>query len=160
MRRSAMSETRQDAWSEDEDLILAETVLNYIKDGKTQMEAFRDVAEQLSRTSAACGFRWNATIRKDYHEAIDQAKADRKKGIRNDRPLQVSYDPNKATIDSAIGLLERMKNNLEPEMEENHQVTLVKLREENEQLKHRLQRYEKTVEEMLALWSWMNKRNN
>jgi RsfA family transcription factor len=154
-----MSETRQDAWSAEEDLILAETVLNYIKDGKTQMEAFRDVAEQLSRTPAACGFRWNATIRKDYHEAIAAAKAERKKGVRKDRQVQVSNDPNTATIDSAIGLLERMKNNLEPEIEENYHITLVRLREENEQLKHRLQRYEKTVEEMLDLWSWINKKN-
>ncbi len=56
--------TRQDAWTEEEDKILAETVLRYIRDGKTQLEAFKMVAEHLSRTSAACGFRWNATLRK------------------------------------------------------------------------------------------------
>lgn len=34
-----MNATRQDSWMGDEDAILAETVLRYIREGKTQLEA-------------------------------------------------------------------------------------------------------------------------
>lgn len=73
-----MSTVRQDAWSSDEDLILAEVVLRHIREGSTQLAAFEEVAEKLKRTSAACGFRWNSTIRKKYTAAIELAKKQRK----------------------------------------------------------------------------------
>ncbi len=69
---------RQDAWNQDEDLLLAETVLRHIREGGTQLAAFEEVAEKLSRTSAACGFRWNSAIRKQYVAAIQLAKKTRK----------------------------------------------------------------------------------
>lgn len=105
-----MGATRQDAWTKDEDIILADTVIHYIKEGKTQLEAFRDVAEQLSRTFSACGFRWNATLRKSYQSGIQHAKEERKQKNRKwerfgaDQPEQ-----EKNTIENAINLLEKMK---------------------------------------------------
>ncbi len=62
-----MTANRQDAWSHEDDLLLADTVLRHIREGSTQLAAFEEVAEALSRTSAACGFRWNSTIRKKIH---------------------------------------------------------------------------------------------
>lgn len=73
-----MSTIRQDAWSHDEDLLLAETVLRHIREGSTQLAAFEEVGQQLSRTSAACGFRWNSLVRKHYDSAIVLAKKQRK----------------------------------------------------------------------------------
>lgn len=73
-----MSTVRQDAWNSDEDLILAEVVLRHIREGSTQLAAFEEVAQKLKRTSAACGFRWNSTIRKKYIAAIELAKKQRK----------------------------------------------------------------------------------
>ncbi|AGK52971.1 RsfA family transcriptional regulator [Bacillus sp. 1NLA3E] len=70
--------TRQDAWSQDEDLLLAEVVLRHIRDGGTQLQAFEEVGRQLSRTSAACGFRWNSFVRKQYQSGIELAKKQRK----------------------------------------------------------------------------------
>lgn len=78
---------RQDAWTKDEDILLAETVLRYIREGKTQLEAFKKVGNMLSRTSAACGFRWNATLRKHYEEAIQLAKSNRKKLSMSEEPF-------------------------------------------------------------------------
>ncbi|ENH98340.1 prespore-specific transcriptional regulator rsfA [Gracilibacillus halophilus YIM-C55.5] len=74
-----MRGNRQDAWTKDEDILLAETVLRYIREGKTQLEAFKEVGDELSRTPAACGFRWNAALRKNYEDAIQMAKTNRKK---------------------------------------------------------------------------------
>lgn len=75
-----MSITRQDAWTRDEDLLLAEVVLRYIREGGTQLQAFEEVGKKLSRTAAACGFRWNSSIRKQYKSGIELAKKQRKEG--------------------------------------------------------------------------------
>lgn len=69
---------RSDAWLHEEDLLLAETVLRHIREGSTQLRAFEEVGDKLNRTSAACGFRWNAEIRKNYEQAVSLAKKQRK----------------------------------------------------------------------------------
>ncbi|MFA9557165.1 RsfA family transcriptional regulator [Evansella sp. AB-rgal1] len=73
---------RQDAWSEEDDLLLAETVLRHIREGGTQLQAFDEVGDALNRTSAACGFRWNAVVRDKYEDAIKLAKKHRKERKR------------------------------------------------------------------------------
>jgi len=73
-----MTTTRQDAWSKDEDILLAEVVLRLIREGGTQLQAFEEVGKLLSRTSAACGFRWNSYVRKQYKSGIELAKKQRK----------------------------------------------------------------------------------
>jgi len=50
-----MSKKRQDGWTKDEDTMLTEIVLRHIRTGKTQLEAFKQAGEALSRTAAACG---------------------------------------------------------------------------------------------------------
>ncbi|ULT58481.1 RsfA family transcriptional regulator [Neobacillus drentensis] len=79
-----MSPTRQDAWSQDEDLLLAEVVLRHIREGGTQLQAFEEVGKQLTRTSAACGFRWNSYVRKQYKTGIELAKKQRKELKKQD----------------------------------------------------------------------------
>lgn len=74
-----MVANRQDAWTPDDDLLLAEVTLRYIREGGTQLRAFEEVAERLGRTSAACGFRWNSAVRKNYEAAIAIAKGQRQK---------------------------------------------------------------------------------
>ncbi|MUV39536.1 Prespore-specific transcriptional regulator RsfA [Lentibacillus sp. JNUCC-1] len=77
-----MAKVRQDAWSHEDDLLLAETVLRHIREGSTQLKAFEEVGDHLNRTSAACGFRWNAEVRNKYISAIDLAKRQRKEKKR------------------------------------------------------------------------------
>lgn len=73
-----MTTVRQDAWTDDEDILLAEVVLRHIREGSTQLSAFEEVGKKLSRTPAACGFRWNSYVRKQYKSAIELAKQQRK----------------------------------------------------------------------------------
>ncbi|WP_018931485.1 RsfA family transcriptional regulator [Gracilibacillus lacisalsi] len=73
-----MAKVRQDAWSHEDDLLLAETVLRHIREGSTQLRAFDEVGDKLNRTSAACGFRWNAEVRQNYEQAVQIAKKQRK----------------------------------------------------------------------------------
>ena len=73
---------RQDAWSEENDLLLAETVLRHVREGSTQLKAFEEVGDTLNRTAAACGFRWNAVIRQQYEKALGLARKQRKQQFR------------------------------------------------------------------------------
>jgi prespore-specific regulator len=73
---------RRDAWSHEDDLLLAETILRHIRDGSTQVAAFDEVGDELNRTSAACGYRWNAEVRTHYVDAVEIAKKQRKERKR------------------------------------------------------------------------------
>jgi prespore-specific regulator len=118
-----MSTVRQDAWNEDEDLLLAETVLRHIREGSTQLAAFEEVGKKLSRTSAACGFRWNSLVRKRYENAISLAKKQRKELAKKNKeankakkerpPIQVVEDTSPVTeetisLKQVIAFLEKL----------------------------------------------------
>src|SRR5689334_1236525 len=127
-----MSAVRQDAWSSEDDLILAEVTLRHIREGSTQLAAFEEVGEKIGRTSAACGFRWNSCVRKKYEEAIGLAKTQRQKRSYYKKqpanPLQVAglglsdveagfFKVDSATeeslsIDAVIRFLRQWKGNL------------------------------------------------
>lgn len=70
---------RQDAWTTEDDEILADIVLKHIKQGSTQLAGFNESSRRLGRTAAACGFRWNACVRKQQRKIIEIAKEERKK---------------------------------------------------------------------------------
>src|SRR5699024_6889236 len=105
-----MNEIKQSAWSKEEDILLADTVLQFIREGKTQLAAFNDVARQLSRTPGACGFRWNVTLRKQYNQDSQRAKQLRKKTNKSRDPLRRSHPMTNRSeqIHTAITLLESL----------------------------------------------------
>jgi len=73
---------RQDAWLEESDEVLAQAVIRHVKEGSTQLNAFEEAGDLLNRTAAACGFRWNAVVRKKYESELLQAKQERKEKFR------------------------------------------------------------------------------
>lgn len=77
-----MTKLRQDAWMEENDLLLAESVLKHVREGSTQLNAFEEAGDALNRTAAACGFRWNAVVRKKYEDELLEAKKERKERLR------------------------------------------------------------------------------
>ena len=77
-----MVKLRQDAWHKENDELLAEAVLRHVKEGSTQLNAFEEVGDALNRTAAACGFRWNAVVRKVYESDLREAKKERKDRMR------------------------------------------------------------------------------
>jgi prespore-specific regulator len=150
-----MAVKRQDAWTPDDDLVLAEITLRHIREGSTQLTAFEEVAEKLGRTPAACGFRWNSCVRKKYEAAIQIAKAHRQKrnkekGARRSRIAESvpGLSPDRAvSLDSIIRYLRQHKldvtemrkrqQELEKEIEE-RETQIEVLQKENEEMKSRL----------------------
>ncbi len=104
-----MMKVRQDAWTEENDLLLAETVLRHVREGSTQLNAFEEVGDRLNRTSAACGFRWNAVVRHRYEKALELAKKQRKQrqrilGKEHGGKKKLLYNPPVPSLEE-IGLL-------------------------------------------------------
>ncbi|MBO1578798.1 MULTISPECIES: RsfA family transcriptional regulator [Bacillus] len=142
-----MATTRQDAWTDDEDLLLAEVVLRHIREGGTQLSAFKEVGRHLSRTPAACGFRWNSYVRKQYKERIEEAKQIRKvENYEVRQPKVVEFPPVSITLDDVITFLQKYKD--EKEVKELHQ-KIELLQKEKERLLQRLSVYEEEYRTLL-----------
>ncbi|MCM3123420.1 RsfA family transcriptional regulator [Mesobacillus sp. AQ2] len=101
--------TRQDAWSQDEDLLLAEVVLRNIREGGTQLKAFEEVGKQLSRTAAACGFRWNSYVRKQYKSGIELAKKQRKEAKKQVKAQEVTEEAQAAASEMLSPVQEKQE---------------------------------------------------
>ncbi|PIC64730.1 RsfA family transcriptional regulator [Sporosarcina sp. P13] len=125
-----MVKVRQDAWLESDDELLAETVLRHVREGSTQLSAFEEVGDALNRTAAACGFRWNAVVRREYEGELSEAKKERKQTLRVlgtdfKRRNQALYSPDASgdgqekiqvplsalSLDTVIAYLIRMHHN-------------------------------------------------
>ncbi len=75
--------TRSDAWTSEDDERLSSIVLTHIRTGSTQLRAFDEAANELGRTAAACGYRWNGVLRKELRTEIEAAKRERKAAQKN-----------------------------------------------------------------------------
>ena len=109
---------RQDAWSEENDLLLAETVLRHVREGSTQLNAFEEVGDKLNRTSAACGFRWNAVVRHDYEKALQLAKKQRKQRQRalGQPTKKLLYTPPETVVNEELPfVLEQLEEQPSPD---------------------------------------------
>lgn len=156
---------RQDAWSSEDDLLLAQTVLQHVQKGSTQVAAFDEVGDQLNRTSAACGYRWNAEVRQHYKKEVEHAKSLRK-NIHQEKdnkltkqkvshslalskdtlPLNSDQDTNKSiTLSDCINFLsqEQTKNDHDTKDEQEQ------LKKENEQLRKKHYELEAKYEQLL-----------
>lgn len=153
-----MDAPRQDAWKDEEDILLATTVLKHIREGKTQLEAFQEVAERLHRTPAACGFRWNATVRKEYQKEIQEAKNSRK-ATRTLYTPPANSDETPMSLDAAISFLKEMKSKqVEEQGKENLENQLKQLNEANEKLREELKQWEAAWNEMDKLVHWVREK--
>lgn len=163
-----MTKIRQDAWSQENDQLLANTVLRHIKDGSTQLNAFEEVGDILNRTAAACGFRWNAVVRNTYQDAIELAKKERKAKKRSERkkwkqpypvsleeamiaPMQDGRETTAISFSDIIQFLERMKQNYDARKQSFQQLNDMQeqtesLLTENIQLKKQLEKTEQRLQ--------------
>ena len=81
---------RKDQWTTADDEKLAEIVIGYVQNGKTQLEAFSQAAEALGRTKQACGFRWNKTLRLQYGHVLDNVRKRPKQMMRSHLKLALT----------------------------------------------------------------------
>lgn len=165
-----MPTNRQDAWSNDEDLLLAEVVLRHIREGGTQLQAFEEVGKQLSRTAAACGFRWNSYVRKQYKSGIELAKKQRKelrkqtqssvesREIEGEQPTEAfqHVDKPKISFEDLVNTLKILYQESEQSSEAEEKLQelekrIAYLTAENENLKKELQTIEQDYKALIEI---------
>jgi len=148
-----MTAARQDAWTPDDDLLLAEVTLRHIREGGTQLAAFEEVGEKLGRTAAACGFRWNSFVRKKYEAAIQIAKAQRKQRKQSQRirpsvTVPTSYEESAMASSSASPILSNSSIAMYDNMEEDLSFeAVIRFLKNQKDLTKRIKHLEKELEE-------------
>ncbi|MEC1179459.1 transcriptional regulator [Metasolibacillus meyeri] len=105
---------RKDQWTIADDEKLAEIVIQFVQNGKTQLEAFEEAASVLNRTKQACGFRWNKTLRAQYGQMLGTVKKRPKQLMRSHLKLALtSFEE----LTEAYGQLELKYHELQTEHE-------------------------------------------
>ena len=125
-----MKKVRSNAWTEEQDLLLAETVLRYIREGKTQQSAFADISEKLGRTEQAVSFRWNSELKLRFEKAVQLAMQMKK----TKSPMTDSKNEKNMSLQDAINVLVQYVQNVSDSEE-----LVVRLQTENERLKKQIQ---------------------
>ncbi len=152
---------RKDSWNQEEDELLAATVLRHIEENSTQLEAFKEVGEQLERTAGACGFRWNSYVRKKYSSQIQQAKQKRRQEKRKESKNISNSSRNKGkeileniqhNLESLQGPLGHQENKQDPPIEEiTHFIKdLFEKERRYSELKENLNFYKDSISELKA----------
>lgn len=146
-----MTTTRQDAWTNDEDLLLAEVVLRHIREGTTQLAAFEEVGRKLSRTAAACGFRWNSYVRKQYKTGIEVAKKQRKE-LRTlpqqpelEKELEKEFNAHQEVEQPGIHSKNTIKDLISFLQQYEEAPPMLEVQQENKQLKGKISELENTI---------------
>lgn len=137
--------TRSDAWTPEDDTRLAEIVLHHIRTGSTQLRAFEEAANELGRTAAACGYRWNGVVRKNQRDEIEQAKQDRKNAQRSHHTMMMGAKPTE-TLPATMTSSESMKDVIK--FLETYDEQYQKLRRQVEELDEERRQLEAKVREL------------
>lgn len=80
------------SWTDEEDLIVRDVILEKVKNGETQLVAFEELSEKLDRSPSSIAFRWNSKLRKAYKDDFKKAKEFRKKSGSQ------GYEENKVAV--------------------------------------------------------------
>lgn len=77
-KRTEVNNLQGDIWTGDDDILLAETVLRKVREGKTVMDACREVEEVTEgrRTASASKFRWFTRLVDQYKAGYEVAKSE------------------------------------------------------------------------------------
>jgi prespore-specific regulator len=69
-----MKKKRNDTWTTEQDVLLADTIVEYVKTGRSISSACREVGKLINRTEGACSLRWKQKLKKIYSDHLELAK--------------------------------------------------------------------------------------
>lgn len=65
---------RYDGWTEEQDRIVIDGIIDGISEGKSQLRCFEEIGERIKRSPAAVGFRWNKVLRHEHNKKVAESK--------------------------------------------------------------------------------------
>lgn len=138
---------RVNTWTEKADATLARIVLQNIESGETQLKGFQQAGAILGRTVAACGYRWNGVLRRNYRNDIDKARQIRNVQKRAKADSTNTLQPRTQSITSseamrdAIGFLQNFETDFR-----RAEALVAKLERERDELAGRVRELEEFAE--------------
>ena len=105
------------------------------------MSAFALASDKLNRTPAACGFRWNAFLRKQLIDEVKEAKKQRMKHSE------------KEELDIIHHIIEQLKQLKNADREISRVQAYDDLHEENIALRNKISHYEESWAKMHDIWA-------
>jgi len=99
------------SWTKEQEVLLAEIVLQHLREGSTVRAGCEKAGDQFNRTTVACIFRWDVKVRQHYEEDIrtarNQGKQSRKRKKSVEREQKAQLDQLLSTL---ISMLEVQQN--------------------------------------------------
>jgi prespore-specific regulator len=164
---------RSDVWTDAQDQLLVATILRHVREGSTQVAAFKEVGNAIQRTAEACGFRWNTVLRKQNTKAFEKAKKQRlimRNGLDDgngemidvfiapaihESDVEASQTEEKVTLDSVISNLDNIIGDVRILFREKEDDS--ELKAENERLKAENQELKEKLDEVTEVIEALNK---
>lgn len=166
-KRNETNNLQGEIWTPDDDIMLAETILRNVREGKTVMDGCRELEEKTEgrRTASASKFRWFTNVVEQYRAGYELAKEEgakvkqakkRKtnKGERFEEIVKNVFESEVPVIekeiepDDFIILAKKFKEQQSKKKSEesNHEKTIKELQRKNENLEKKLQEAKKEAD--------------
>lgn len=165
-KRAENNNLQGDIWTEDDDVLLAETILRNVRKGKTVVDACKEMEEisEGRRTASASKFRWFTKLVEQYKAGYELAKTEGKKvkdakkrksnkGERYEEIVQEVFKEENAVEkeiepEDFVILAKKFKEQQDIKKSEqgNHEKELKELRGKNEKLDKGLKEAKKEIE--------------
>jgi prespore-specific regulator len=143
-----MGQTRlkREFWTQDQDELLLNTVIHYLRNGKKQKDAYQEFAKNTGRTTVATVARFNTHTRSYYSEELKDLNLRSRRTVTLVHPSEFVESDAKGL--NWVGVLDFLKNQeglVEKLKQQNTEICyrLLEISEENTKLKEELEQMKK-----------------
>jgi RsfA family transcription factor len=145
---------------ENDDLLLVETILRYVRNGEAINDACKEVEEKLgyTRTFTTLKHRWFTVLKKDYEHAFNLASREGKKKKKKRYRQSQSVNPDEVGINDVLKIVKAYSEKVD--REENERVKNEELKKENEAIKNRLNKIKSEMDMISDLLEYEKAKNN
>lgn len=145
---------------ENDDLLLVETILRYVRNGEAINDACKEVEEKLNytRTFTTLKHRWFTVLKQQYESAFNSALKEGKKKKKKRYRQSQNFNPNELGIIEALNVVKAYSEQVAKEKEE--RLKAEELQKENQAIKDKLNRISEEMDVISDLLEHEKAKNN
>lgn len=145
---------------ENDDLLLAETVLRYVRNGGVINDACKEVEEKLNytRTFTTLKHRWFTVLKKQYEHAFNLALKEGKKKKKKRYRQSQNVNTNELGIIEALNVVKAYSEQIAKDKEE--RLKAEELKKENQAIKEKLNKINEEMEMITDMLNHERAKNN
>ena len=171
-RRRKINNLPREIWTEEDDVLLAKTILSYVKQGKTIVEACREMERKTGgrRTALASKHRWFTRLANQYKAGYELAKKEGREARRRSKQRlnqgkrykeiikevfqeDVHTDEKEITADDFIVLAKKFKEQQSSKISRQKELQdeIKELRKDNDKLRKKCEELTEELSETIEL---------